>query len=61
MLQAIGAFLQLVLLIFSKWAERDKEIKEKKAKIQKELEDALLKGNTSAITAGLDAINRLRK
>jgi hypothetical protein len=61
MLQAIGAFLQLVLLIFSKWAERDKEIREQKAKIHKELEDALLKGNTSAINAGLDAISRMHK
>ena len=60
MLQTIGAFLQLILLIFSKWVERDAEKKKEKAEIQKELEDAIKAKDTSAINAAIDSINRLR-
>ena len=60
MLQAIGAVLQLIILIFSKWFEFDKEKKDKKAKLQKELENAIGAKDSSAIVAVLDDINRMR-
>jgi hypothetical protein len=57
MLQTIGAFLQLLLLILSKWAEKDAAKKSKKEEIQKELSDALKAKDTSAITAALDHLH----
>ncbi len=60
MLQTIGAVLQLILLILSKWGELDAERRKKKAAIQKELEDALKAKDTSAINAAIDSINGMR-
>ena len=60
MLQLIGATLQLILLILSKWVETDKEKRENKGKLQGDLEDAIAKQDTSAIVATIDSINRLR-
>lgn len=61
MLQTIGAIIQLILLIFSKWAEKDEAKKQKKEKIQKELADAIKDKDTSAINAAIGRINRLRR
>ena len=60
MLQAIGAVLQLILLIFSKWAERDADKRKKKETLQKELSDAIKNKDVSAVNVAISRINRLR-
>lgn len=60
MVQLIGALLQLLFLIFSKWGEMDREKREKKRQLQKELTDAIAAKDTSAITSTIDSINRMR-
>lgn len=59
MTQIIGAILQLILLVLSKWFEKDAEKKKAKAGLQKELSDAIVAKDTSAITATIDSIRRL--
>lgn len=56
MLQTIGAIIQLIVLIFSKWGERDAEKKAEKAQLQKELTNAIASKDTSAITSVLDRL-----
>ena len=59
MLNAIGAFLNLFLLILSKWFEFDKEKKAKKEALQKDLKDAIKGKDPSAISATIARINRM--
>lgn len=56
MLNIIWGVIQLILLIFSKWAEKDTEKKKKKEATKKELSDAIKSGDTSAITAILSGL-----
>lgn len=59
MLNIIGGILQLILLVLSKWFEKDAEKKKAKAGLQKELSDAITAKDTSGITSVLDRVNRL--
>jgi hypothetical protein len=52
----VGAFLQLLLLIVSKWMEVNNEDKKKKQAIVKELSDAIKAGDTSSITLALSKL-----
>jgi hypothetical protein len=60
MLSAISAALQLILLIVSKWFEKDAEKKKKKEELGKELKDAIKSKDTSRINATIGRINRMR-
>ncbi len=61
MLKVIGAIIQLAVLIFSKWAEKDADKKKKKGELSKELSDAIKSKDTSRINASIERINRMRK
>ena len=59
MIAIIGGIIQLLLLIFSKWAEKDAEKKVKKETLQKELTNAIKDRDISALNALTQRINRL--
>jgi hypothetical protein len=52
-LATIGAFLQLVLLIFQKWAERDAAKKAKQEAVIKEVQNAIDKRDPSLLNLAL--------
>jgi hypothetical protein len=60
MLSLISGIIQLIFLILSKWGEKDAEKKAKKTELQKELTNAIKTQDTSALTATIGRINRLR-
>lgn len=53
-----GGLIKLICLILSKWIEIDKEKREQKKANQKELEDAILKRDTSRINVVIDRLRR---
>jgi len=60
MLNLISGIIQLILLILSKWGERDALRKAKKETLQKELSNAIADKDVSAINVVIGRINRLR-
>ena len=60
MLSLISGVIQLIVLILSKWAEKDKEVKAKKESLQKDLANAIKTKDISALNAAIARIGRLR-
>ena len=52
-------FVKFLMLVFSQIFERNKERREAKEKLNKELKDAIAKDDTSAITAAFSRAKRL--
>lgn len=57
--QLISGFLQLVLLILSKWFESDAEKKKIKAEAIKDVTEGLQERDPSKITAGFEKVKNL--
>ena len=58
-LELAGAVVKLVALIFSKWFERDEEIKKQKAAAQTQVTQGIKTRDRSQITAGFAKLKNL--
>jgi len=59
MLKIIGAVLKVIFLVLTGIFERNKDIKEKKKELRKELTGAIKSKDTSRINATIGRINRM--
>jgi hypothetical protein len=58
-LATIGAALQLVLLVFKRWIEKDAERKKRMKEAEDEVKSGIKKRDASAVTRGFSRVNRL--